>query len=309
MDTALAIFMTVVSTVVFGCQASSQGGTCPRDGIVKNVATATPEAGTDNEGPTVLLNYSRQTPKKNSIRSFLYFIPLVSPVPVGRRIGPENHQQVGIISYEKKVTSRSFHVTCEFEMSGEGFCRFTFDPVGMIAERATEAKKAKGETLANVLDYINFEGEGYGVVRVKGTVADARETVTEVELEFDGKGRRSPATIGLYELKCKDGQYRYENKSNDIVARVNSLLFKKGESPRMGITVASISRKADGDGLIGQIKAAVANLFIKPVRIDPVGNEAMLKFGYALATQKPSFTFPKADNMKEITVLAEAVGK
>lgn len=307
MDTALAILMTVVATVIFGCQAKSQGGTAPRDGMVKNVAAA---AQTDNEGPTVLLNYSQETPKKNSIRSFLYFIPLVSPVPVGRQIGPDNHQQAGIISYEKKVTSRSFHVICEFEMSGDGFCKFNFDPTGMIAERVTEAKKAKGETLANVLDYINFEGEGYGVIRIKGTVANAVETVTEVGFEFNGKGHKSPVTIGLYELKYKDGQYRYENKSDNIVARVNSLTFKKGENPRMGITVASISRKSDGDGLIGQIKAAVANLFIKPVRIDPVGNEAMLKFGYALAVQKPAFTFPKADNMKEIRVLAaEAQGK
>ena len=310
MNTALAIFMTVTSTVVFGCQAPSQGGTSLRDGLVQKAPASARTAEADEEGPTVLLNYSRETPKKNSIRSFIYFIPLVSPVPVGRQVGPENHQQAAIISYEKKVTSKSFHVTCEFEMSGDGFCKFTFDPAGMIAERVTEAKKAKGETLANVLDYINFEGEGYGVIRIKGTRADTVETVTAVELEFNGKGRRSPVTIGLYELKCKDGQYRYGNKSNNIVARVNSLAFKKGENPRMGITVASISRRADGDGLIGQIKAAVANLFIKPVRIDPVGNDAMLKFGYALAVQKPTFTFPKADNLKEITILAaEAQGK
>lgn len=305
MNTALAIFVTVTSTVVFGCQTSSQGGTCPRDGMVGNAAAAA----TDDEGPTVLLTYSRGTPKSNSIRSFMYFIPLVSPVPVGRQISPENHQQADIISYEKKVTPKSFRVTCEFEMAGDGFCKFTFDPAGMIAQRTTEGKKAKGETLVNVLDYINFEGEGYGVIRIRGTRAGAVETVTEVELEFDGKGRKSPVTIGLYELKCKEGQYHYENKSNNLVARVNALVFKKGADPHMSITVASISHKADGDGLIGQIKAAVANLFIKPVRIDPVGNEAMLKFGYALAGKKQTFTFPKANNMKDITALAEAVGK
>ncbi len=301
--------MTVASTVVFGCQTPNSGGTSHRDGLVKNVGAAVQSAEADEEGPTVLLDYGRDPSKKNSIRSFLYFIPLVSPVPVGRHVCSENRQQATIISYEKKVAPKSFHVTCQFEMSGEGFCKFTFDPAGMIAERVTESKKAKGETLANVLDYINFEGEGYGIIRIKGTRTDAVETVTEVELEFNGKGRRSPVTIGLYELKYKDGQYCYENKSSDIVARVNSLTFKKSENPRMSITVASISHKANGDGLVGQIKAAVANLFIKPVRIDPVGNEAMLKFGYALAGQKPKFTFPKADNMKDITILAEAVGK
>lgn len=299
--------MTVISTVVFGCQASSQGETSPRDGMIKNAAAAAPG---DNEGPTILLNYSPESLKKNSIRSFVYFIPLVSPVPVGRQICPDNHQQARVISYDKKTTSKSFHVTCEFEMSGAGFCKFTFDPTGVIGHRLAEPKKAKGETLANLLDYITFEGEGYGVIRIKGTIADAVETVTEVELDFNGKGRKSPVTIGLYEVKCKDGKYRYENRSSEVVARVNSLAFKKGDNPRMSITVASISRKADGDGIIGQIKAAVANLFIKPVKIDPVGNEAMLKFGYALAVQKPTFTFPKADNMKDITILAaEAQGK
>jgi hypothetical protein len=306
MNTTLAIWVTIISTVVFGCQAASQGETSPRNGMVGNVAVAAPEGQADDEGPTVLLNYSGDSFRKNSIRSFMYFIPLVSPVPVGRQVCVENRQKAGIISYEKKVTARSFHVTCEFEMSGEGFCKFIFDPMGMIAERTTEAKKAKGETLTNVLDYINFEGEGYGVIRITGTRAAAVETVTEVEVEFNGKGRRSPVTIGLYELRCTGGQYCYENKSSDVVARVNSLAFKKSENPRMGITVASISRDGGG-GLLGQIKAAVANLFIKPVRIDPVGNEAMLKFGYALAAQKPTFTFPKADNMKEIRILAAQV--
>jgi hypothetical protein len=131
-------------------------------------------------------------------------------------------------------------------------------------------------------------------------------TATEVDLEFNARGRKSPVTIGLYEIKAKNGQYRYENRSGEIVARVNTLTFKKSENPRMDITVASIAKKAGKNGPLGQLKAAIANLFIKPVKIDPVGNETLLHFGYALFEQKPTFTFPKAGNLKEATVLAFA---
>jgi hypothetical protein len=258
----------------------------------------------DGKGPTVVLSYGKGTLEKNPIRSFMYFVPLISPVAVGGGVSPENGQQASIISYERKVTSRSFCVTCEFEMSGQGFNRYTFDPAAMIALRIVESKKPKGEPLSRVLDYINFEGEGFGRIQIKGKIADGAETVTEVELVFNARGRKSPATIGLYELKAKDGQYLYENRSCEIVARVNTLTFKKSENPRMDITVASISKKAGTNGPVAQLKAAIANLFIKPVKIDPVGNETLLHFGYALFEQKRTFTFPKAGHLKEATVLA-----
>ncbi|MCL5280932.1 MAG: hypothetical protein M1376_13620, partial [Planctomycetes bacterium] len=199
---------------------------------------------------------------------------------------------------------RSFCVACEFEMSGKGFNRYTFDPAGMIALRIAESKKPKGEPLSHVLDYINFEGEGCGRIQIKGTIADGTETVAEVELEFNAHGRKSPVTIGLYELKAKNGQYRYENRSGEIVARVNTLTFKKSENPRMDITVASIGKKGGTSGPLEHLKAAIANLFIKPVKIDPLGNDTLLHFGYALFEQQRTFTFPKAEHLKQSTVLA-----
>jgi len=318
MEKALAVVALFAWSIGFGCQVTAEGKSAAENKAVpasapagdpacpalKVAAATTKHPVEDSNGPTVLLSYGKGTHDQNPMRSFMYFIPLISPVPVDRNASAENRQQVAILSYERKVTSKSFSVACEFEMAGGGFSRYTFDPAGMIAKRVAESKKAKGECLSNVLDYINFEGEGFGKIQIRGTINDAVETVTEVDLDFNERGRRSPVTIGLYELKSKNRQYRYENRSSEIVARVNTLSFKKSETPRMGITVASITKKAGGNGPLAQLKAAIANLFIKPVKIDPLGNETLLNFGYALLEQKPSFTFPKADNMKEAGVLA-----
>lgn len=321
MNTRFTVLMMLALTVALGCQTRAQASGASGDQAMPMVApmitassSACRAAGksvtnanlgvADSNGPTVLLSYGKGTLEKNPIRSFMYFVPLISPVAVDRGTSPENRQQAAIVACERRVTSRSFTVTCEFEMTGKGFSRYTFEPTGMIALRIAESKKPKGEPLAHVLDYINFEGEGFGKIQIKGTIAGTTETVTEVELEFNARGRKSPVTIGLYELKAKDGQYRYENRSGELVARVNTLTFKKSENPRMDITVASIAKRAGRNGPLQQLKAAIANLFIKPVKIDPVGNQTLLQFGYALFEQKPTFTFPKAGNLKEATVLA-----
>ncbi len=321
MDSRFTVRITLALAVALGCQTRAQAGGAAEDQAMPVVVSVVAASGpacpaaaksgmdanlsiADSYGPTVLLSYGKGMLDKNPMRSFMYFVPLISPVAVGGGISPDNGQQAAVISFEKKVTSRSFCAACEFEMSGKGFNRYTFDPAGMIALRIAESKKPKGESLSHVLDYINFEGEGLGRIQIKGTIAGGIETVTEVELEFNARGRKSPVTIGLYELKAKDGQYRYENRSGEIVARVNTLTFKKSEHPRMDITVASIGKKAGTNGPIEQLKAAIANLFIKPVKIDPLGNETLLHFGYALFEQRRTFTFPKAGNLKEATVLA-----
>jgi hypothetical protein len=320
MDSRFTVLMVLALAVMLGCQRRAQAGGTSEDQAAALVASAVAANGpacsaaesalranlgiADSRGPTVLLSYGEGILEKNPIRSFMYFVPLISPVAVGGGTSPENGQQAAIISYERRVTSRSFCVACEFEMSGKGFNRYTFDPAGMIALRIAESKKPKGEPLSRVLDYINFEGEGFGRIQIKGTIAGGVETVTEVELEFNARGRKSPVTIGLYELKAKNGQYRYESRSGEIVARVNTLTFKKTENPRMDITVASVGKKAGSNGPIEQLKAAIANLFIKPVKIDPLGNETLLHFGYALFEQRRTFTFPKAGHLKEAAVLA-----
>jgi hypothetical protein len=256
------------------------------------------EAVKDSNGPTILLAYSKEGVKKIPIASFMYFVPLISPTLVDRETSNSNEQQVSIISYEKKVTSNAFSVVCEFEILGRGFHKNTFDAAGRIASNSDELKK--GEALNHMLDYIKVEGKGVGRIEVRGTMTRSVPSVTEVDMQFNARGHVSPVTVGLYDLKPKDGQYKYENRSNQIVARVNSLLFKNNEKiPRMGIKVASITDKNESEGFISDIKGVIANLFIPPPKVAKLGNETMLEFGYALLKQEPAFTFPKAKNIKE----------
>lgn len=286
--------ITVVCIVLLmACVGLSSDPNNPAGGLGSESAADVNDA----NGPTVRLNYSRQTFEKNPISSFMYFIPLISPTFVDRETSANNEQQVGIVSYERNVTSKSFYVSCEFEILGRGFHKNTFDPVGMIAERT--GKLEEGESLTTTLDYIKFEGEGFGRIEVKGTITGSTETVTEVDLHFNARDQKSPVTIGLYDVKPKDGQYKYENRSDEIVVRVDTLTFKKSENPRMGIEIASIHKKMEDESYWGTVKAVIANLFINPPKVTKLGNDTMLNFGYAMLKQKPAFTFPRAKNLRE----------
>jgi hypothetical protein len=263
-----------------------------------NDANLSGEALAKSDGPTVILSYICQKFEKNPISSFMYFIPLISPTFVDRETSANNEQQVGIVSYERTAASNSFYVTCEFEILGKGFHKNTFDHEKMIAQHTAGLKE--GESLVNTLDYIKFEGEGLGCIEVKGTIAGSTETVTEVDIHFNARDRKSCVTIGLYDIKPKDGQYKYENRSDEIVVRVNTLIFKKTEkTPMMGIKVASITKNTESDSFMGSVKAVIANLLINPPQITKLGNDTMLNFGYAMQKQKPAFTFPKAKNLRE----------
>jgi hypothetical protein len=251
----------------------------------------------DANGPTVILSYSSRTFKINPISSFMYFIPLISPTFVDRETSASNEQQVGIISYERNITSKYFYVTCDFEILGKGFHKNTFDPVGMIAKHTGELEE--GESLTNTLDYIKFEGEGFGRIEVKGIMAGSTPTVTEVDICFNARDQKSPVTIGLYSVKPQNGQYKYENRYNEIIARVDTLTFKKSETPRMGIEIASLHKKTEDETFWGSVKAVIANLFMNPPKVTKLGNDTMLNFGYALLKQEPAFTFPRAKNLRE----------
>jgi hypothetical protein len=189
-------------------------------------------------------------------------------------------------------------VACEFELSGKGFHKNTFDSAGMIARNIGDLKE--GEPLTNMLDYIKFEGEGVGLIEVKGTITGSTQTVTEVDICFNARGQKSPVTIGLYSVKPQNGQYKYENRYNELIARVDTLTFRKSEkNPRMGIEIASIHKKTEDESFWGSVKAVIANFFIKPLEVDKLGNDTMLNFGYTLLKQKPAFTFPRAKNLRE----------
>ena len=258
---------------------------------------------TDSNGPTLILNYSKETFKKNPILAFAYFIPLISPALVDREISVNNEQQEGIISYERTVTSKYFYLVCEFELSGKGFHKNTFDPEGMIARNIGDLEE--GEPLTNMLDYIKFEGDGVGLIEVKGTIIGSTQTVTEVDISFNARGQKSFVTIGLYSVEPQNGQYKYENRYNELIARVATLTFRKSEkNPRMGIEIASIHKKTEEEGFWSKVKGLIANFFIKPLEVDKLGNDTMLNFGYAILKQKPAFTFPKAKNIKDNRIVA-----
>ena len=196
----------------------------------------------DSNGPTLIMSYRKEKFVKNPIASFMYFVPLIAPTLVDNISSINNDQQVGIISYEIKVDSKSFQVVCEFEILGNGFHMNTFDSAGMIEAHIDDLKK--GETLKHMLDYIKVEGDGFGIIEAKGTMDGSTPTVTEVNMQFNVKGHKSPVTIGLYDIEPKNVKYKYENRSNEAVTRVNALIFNKTEqTPRMGIKIASIAKK------------------------------------------------------------------
>ncbi len=244
-----------------------------------------------------MLSYDGLKSVKNPVASFMYFIPLISPTLVSTEISPNNQQQSMFISYKKSVVRDSFTVSCEFELQGSGFFTDIFDSNGIIATFSEERKK--NAPINNLLEYIRLEGEGFGRVDVKGTIADSNVTVTQVDVHFNKRWKKSPVTIGLYGVKPENGQYKYENKYNEIIARVATLTFKKCDGePRMDIEVISVNKASKPNSHIGRVKGFIVNFFIDPIRISKLGNDTMLDFGYALYMQKPSFTFPKATNIK-----------
>ena len=250
----------------------------------------------DPNGPTIMLSYDTLKPQKMPTPSFMYFIPLISPPLVSTEVSRNSHQQAMFVSYEKSVVLDSFTLRCEFELQGSGFFIDIFDPNGVIAAFPEEIKK--NAPVTNILDYIRLEGEGLGRIDVKGTIADSNVTVTQVDVRFGTKGK-SPVTIGLYSVKPENGRYKYENRYNEIVAKVATLTFKKTDGePRMDIEVVSVNKASKPNSYIGRVKGFIVNFFIDPIRISKLGNDTMLKFGYALLNKQTSFTFPKATNIK-----------
>jgi hypothetical protein len=258
---------------------------------------------TENDsGPTIKMSYTRATFEQNPIGSFMYFVPLIALSPVERYTSADNVQEVGIVSYSRQMRSRSFQVVCDFEIRGAGFHKNSFEPAGLI-ERLTQDLKPN-DTLKGVLDYVVIEGEGLGRIEVKGTMNGSTADVTEVNLRFNARRRQSPVTIGLYDIAPTDGEYVYENRSNEVVVRVNTLEFKKdGGTPTMDIGVASISKANGSEGFFARIRGVVANLLITPPTISEIGNETMLDLGYAVLNQDAEFTFPVARNLQKDAIV------
>lgn len=256
---------------------------------------ATPRQDEAN-GPTIALFGEGGQYPENRLADFMYFVPLISPVTVTSVISVDNNQVGYLLSYERQEETDSFSVSCEFRMKGKGFYLNKFDPNEMVERNAKSADQKK--MLKDILDYIKFEGEGYGRIVAKGTINDSNVTVEEVDVHFDARGAQSPVTVGLYDVdiaNSKDGNLnRYDYK----VARVSTLSFNKNDgTPRMGIKISAVGKDEESLGAWEQIKGYVGNFFIKPIEIDKLGNETMLEFGLGLYNKEAKFTFPKAKNL------------
>ena len=255
---------------------------------------------TDSNGPTIFLDCADEETVSNSLRNFMYFVPLISPTLVDNKSSEENSQLAGIISCEKKIRKNSFYICCEFYMKGKGFNKNTFDSTQMIKRNLEDV--AEGEPVKNILDYIKFEGSGFGKIEARGDIIDGIAKVQDVKVCFDSRDEKSPVTIGLYSVECIDGEYKYESKYNRIVARIRTLEFERNpdmDIPEMSLKVASLGKDEAENGLWGSIKGAIANLFIPPIEINPLGNDTMLDLGLAILNGQRVFTFPKAGNLKE----------
>ena len=282
------LFFSIVTAGSCYSQTSSETPSKQKDGISNSTAL---------DGPTVILKLDKEKVLKNSTPDFMYFVPLISPTRVYSETSKGNGQKSGLISSVRKSTSKSFYVSGEFQMQGGGFHKNIFDSNGMIARNTKGLKK--GKPLENILGYIKFEGQGYGWIEIKGKIEGEKATATEVKVHFNGRGKNSPVTVGIYSVKPVNGEYKYSNRYNALVARVNTLTFNKSkDNPRMGITISSLYAEGGTTGFWGNLKGSIANLFIKPLEIDKLGNDTMLDFGCALFEEKETFTFPKAKNLK-----------
>jgi hypothetical protein len=73
----------------------------------------------------------------------------------------------------------------------------------------------------------------------------------------------------------------------------------------MEVTVASVRKKGAGNNLWQSIKGGITgtavNLFLEPLTVEATGHQAMLGFGQAIVSGAPTFTFPHARNLKELS--------
>jgi hypothetical protein len=252
----------------------------------------------DTNGPTIHLCYGTDAGTANSVAEFMYFVPLISRQPVTSLTSVRSTQSVRIISARRSFSRHSFEVTCEIEVTGDGWQQSVFD----LTETALrhESQLQNGGSVGRQLKSIDVQGAGAITVEVEGPVTNGVATVREVRLRFNAHGHASPVSIDLCDIRRVNGDVQ---QANEILARVNTLTFRRETGPpKMEVSVASVKHKDAGDGLWQRVKGRVAgaavNMFIDPLTVEAAGHQAMLDFGQALVSGAPTFTFPRARNLQ-----------
>lgn len=247
-------------------------------------------------GPTIALDTA--SPTGNPIAAFMYFVPLISPELVSLTASAGNTQRARVTAMTRRRDGQAFSARCDFAIVGDGWHRHTFDFAAAIRSQAKTL--AAGGTIARRLRYMHFGGKGRGAVEVQGRTVGAVDTVTDVVLRFRTRGGRSPVQVSICDIRRRGGGAEL---CNEIVAGVSALSFRRTAGrPRMGVTLCSVKKGGAADtwweNAKGIVAGAVANAVIKPIGVEAVGNESMLDFGHALFVGQPTFTFPKARNLK-----------
>ena len=248
----------------------------------------------DPAGPTLRFTHSSGAILDCPIADFMYFIPLVSPEPLAMIVSRGNTQRVRIIPARRRVTEDGFLVEFGFEILGHGSLSNAIDHTPNI-QRNREKIRATG-VIERVLDSITISGPGSGRVEIEGAITNESASVTEVRFQFSARGRPSPVNIGVGDLRVTNDVSRL---SNEHVARVNTLSFRRGLEPRVGVTIASVRRKDGGEGLWSKLAGLALNIALKPIKVNATGHEALLQLGRQLAAGADSFTFPRARTLRD----------
>lgn len=256
-------------------------------------------------GPTLQIEYTEKG-QGNNVDAFMYFIPLIMPTTVDVYTDPNTTLNARIISRTSEETATEFTTTCFFQVCGKGVYEAMAEPNEIIAFSSKGEHKDK--ILRNLLRSIRVDGPMRGSLVVSGSIKDNRRQVDTLDIRFDLDGK-SPVAVHLFEIKPIDGAYHYENRCNEQIARINALTFTRGKTPPlMDAEVSSIAKAEENEGFLASLKAMVANWFLPPVQITPIGNQTMMDFGTALDLTQTAFTFPHAENLRQNikTLLAKA---
>ena len=143
-------------------------------------------------GPTLRLDYGVGDQGFNPVSDFMYFVPLISPEHVLLATNLGNSQCARVVSFTNHITGKSFSATCEFEFTGDGIQRDTFEHVVGIQRHEKQLKTT--HLLAHQLSAITVDGDGSGIVEIQGSLIKGRYVVNEVKMRFNGRGRCSPVS-------------------------------------------------------------------------------------------------------------------